>query len=209
MRDDRARAGRSCAVLVAIGIDAKGRRSILGVSVSLSEAEAHWRDFLASLQERGLHGVKLVVSDAHAGLKPALDARLTGVPWQRCQFHLIENAMAFVPKPGMRKVAVASIRAVAASLHYISPEISSYLVNRMERASSLAEARPGLHTLTPTERQIVRLIADKKTSKEIADELCISPRTVDNHRNNICRKLDLHGINALLKFALEHRSDLV
>jgi transposase-like protein len=103
---------RSCAVLVAIGIDRRGKRSILGVSVSLSEAEAHWRDFLASLQERGLHGVQLVVSDAHAGLKPALDARLTGVPWQRCQFHLIENAMAFVPKPGMRKAAVASIRAV-------------------------------------------------------------------------------------------------
>jgi len=103
---------RSCAVLVAIGIDTKGKRSILGVSVSLSEAEAHWRDLLAGLQSRGLHGVKLVVSDAHAGLKPALDARLTGVPWQRCQFHLIENAMAFVPKPGMRKAVVASPRAV-------------------------------------------------------------------------------------------------
>jgi putative transposase len=103
---------RSCAVLVAIGIDPKGKRSILGVSVSLSEAEPHWRDFLGSLHARGLHGVKLVVSDAHAGLKPALDARLTGVPWQRCQFHLIENAMAFVPKPGMRKAVVASLRAV-------------------------------------------------------------------------------------------------
>jgi transposase-like protein len=103
---------RSCAVLVAIGIDTQGKRSILGVSVSLSEAEAHWRDFLASLQARGLHGVKLVTSDAHAGLKPALDARLTGVPWQRCQFHLVENAMAFVPKPGMRKAVVASLRAV-------------------------------------------------------------------------------------------------
>ncbi len=103
---------RSCAVLVAIGIDPKGRRSILGVSVSLSEAEAHWRDFLASLQARGLHGVKLVVSDAHAGLKPALDARLTGVPWQRCQFHLMQNAMAFVPKSGMRKAVAAGIRAV-------------------------------------------------------------------------------------------------
>jgi transposase-like protein len=103
---------RSCAVLVAIGIDPEGRRSILGVSVSLSEAEAHWRDFLASLQGRGLHGAKLVVSDAHAGLKPALDARLTGVPWQRCQFHLVENAMAFVPRPAMRKTVVAGIRAV-------------------------------------------------------------------------------------------------
>jgi putative transposase len=82
------------------------------VSVSLSEAEVHWGDFLASLQARGLHGVKMVTSDAHAGLKPALDARLTGVPWQRCQFHLMENAMAFVPKPGMRKAVVASSRAV-------------------------------------------------------------------------------------------------
>ena len=93
---------RSCAVLVAIGIDPKGRRSILGVSVSLSEAEAHWRDFLGSLQARGLHGVKLVASDAHAGLKPAVGRRSvsTGVPWQRCQFHLMGNALAFVPKPG-------------------------------------------------------------------------------------------------------------
>ena len=84
---------------MAIGIDPEGKRSVLGVSVSLSEAEVHWRDFLASLQARGLHGVKLVVSDAHAGLKPALDARLTGVPWQRCQFHLMKNALAFVPRP--------------------------------------------------------------------------------------------------------------
>jgi putative transposase len=102
----------SCAVLVALGIDPKGKRSILGVSVSLSEAEAHWRDSRASLRARGLHGVKLVVSDAHAGLKEALAARLTGVPRQRCQFHLIKNAMAFVPKPGMRRAVVASIRAV-------------------------------------------------------------------------------------------------
>jgi putative transposase len=103
---------RSCAVLVAVGIDPQGKRSILGVSVSLSEAEPHWRDFLASLQARGLHGVKLVVSDAHGGLKEALRARLTGVPWQRCQFHLVKNALAFAPKPEMRKAVVASLRAI-------------------------------------------------------------------------------------------------
>jgi transposase-like protein len=103
---------RSCAVLVAVGIDTAGRRSIHGVSVSLSEAEAHWRDFLASLAGRGLHGVKLVVADDHAGLKEALAARLTGVPRQRCQFHLVKNAMAFVPRPSLRKEAVASLRAV-------------------------------------------------------------------------------------------------
>jgi hypothetical protein len=82
------------------------------VSASLSEAEAHWRDFLAGLQARGLHGVRMVASDAHAGLKEALAARLTGVPWQRRQFHLMHNAMAHVPRPGMRKEVAASLRAV-------------------------------------------------------------------------------------------------
>jgi putative transposase len=102
----------SCAVLVAIGIDAQGHRSILGTSVSLSEAEPHWRDFLASLQARGLHGVRMIASDAHAGLKEALRARFSGVPWQRCQFHLARNAMAYVPKVAMRKEVGASLRAV-------------------------------------------------------------------------------------------------
>ena len=102
----------SCAVLVAIGIDAEGRRPVLGVSVSLSEAEAHWRDSLASLQARGLHGVRLVTSDDHAGLRAALDARLSGVPWQRCQFHLQKNATAYVPRPSMRAEVTASVRAV-------------------------------------------------------------------------------------------------
>ncbi len=102
----------SCAVLVAIGIDPQGKRSVLGTSVSLSEAEVHWREFLAGLQARGLHGVKMVTSDAHAGLKEALKARMSGVPWQRCQFHLAEDAMGYVPKPSMRKAVGASLRAV-------------------------------------------------------------------------------------------------
>jgi len=102
----------SCAILVAIGIDAQGHRSILGTSVSLSEAEPHWRDFLASLQARGLHGVRMIASDAHAGLREALRARFSGVPWQRCLFHLARNAMAYVPKVAMRKEVGASLRAV-------------------------------------------------------------------------------------------------
>jgi putative transposase len=102
----------SSAVLVAIGIDAQGHRSILGTSVSLSEAEPHWRDFLASLQARGLHGVRMIASDAHSGLKEALRARFSGVAWQRCQFHLARNAMAYVPKVSMRKEVGASLRAV-------------------------------------------------------------------------------------------------
>ena len=101
-----------CAVLVAIGISPDGKRSILGVSVSLSEAEVHWRDFLASLQDRGFHGVKLIVSDDHAGLRAARVARFVGVPWQRCQFHLQQNAQAYVPRLDQRPQVAASIRAV-------------------------------------------------------------------------------------------------
>lgn len=102
----------SCAVLVAVGIGEDGRRSILGVSVSLSEAETHWRDFLDTLLARGLKGVKYAASDNHAGLKAALNARLPGVVWQRCQCHLQRNAQAHVPKVSMRKEVAADIRDV-------------------------------------------------------------------------------------------------
>ena len=101
-----------CAVLVAIGITPQGKRSILGVSVSLSEAEVHWRNFLASLQERGLHGVRYIVSDDHAGLKEARQGRFSGVPWQRCQFHLQQNAMQYVPKVAMREQVGDDLRNV-------------------------------------------------------------------------------------------------
>lgn len=103
---------RDCAVLLAIGITPDGKRSILGVSVSLSEAEVHWRDFLSSLIARGLHGVELIVSDAHEGLKAARKACFNGVPWQRCQFHLQQNAMQYVPKVHMRLEVAADLRAV-------------------------------------------------------------------------------------------------
>lgn len=102
----------SSAVLTAIGVTSAGTRSILGVSVSLSEAEVHWREFLASLQDRGLHGVRYVVSDDHAGLKQAREARFAGVPWQRCQFHLAQNAMQYVPTLAMRKKVARDLRGV-------------------------------------------------------------------------------------------------
>lgn len=105
----------SCAVLVAVAIDLLGHRSVLGVSVSLSEAEVHWRDFLQSLQDRGLHGVKYVVSDNHAGLRAALAARLSGVKWQRCQFHLQQNAQQYVPRVAMRRQVAADLRDVFAA----------------------------------------------------------------------------------------------
>jgi putative transposase len=101
-----------CAVLSAIGIDAQGRRSVLGVSVSLSEAEIHWRTFLESLQQRGLYGVQLIVSDNHAGLKAACAARFNGVLWQRCQFHLMQNAMHLVTQQQLRSEVAEGLRSV-------------------------------------------------------------------------------------------------
>jgi len=102
----------SCAILLAIGVNTGGSRSVLGLSVSLSEAEVHWRNFLEELLARGLRGVRLITSDNHAGLKVARQAVLPGVPWQRCQFHLQQNAQAYVPRVEMRKSVAASIRRI-------------------------------------------------------------------------------------------------
>ena len=73
---------------MAFGVGESGQRTVLVVSVSLSEAEVHWRDFFAGLQARGLSGVRLLTSDDHAGMRAAREARFPGVPWQRCRFHL-------------------------------------------------------------------------------------------------------------------------
>jgi putative transposase len=101
-----------CAVLVAVGVLPEGKRTVLGVSAKLSEAEVHWREFLQSLVDRGLHGVELIASDAHEGLKAARKSVFPGVPWQRCQFHLQQNAAAYVPKVDMRSEVAADLRGV-------------------------------------------------------------------------------------------------
>ena len=101
---------RKCAVLIAYGVQDDGNRTILGVSVSLSEAEVHWRKFLSSLKERGLHGLKMITSDSHEGLKSAITSVFNGVAWQRCQFHLQQNAGAYVPKMHMRAGVAQDIR---------------------------------------------------------------------------------------------------
>jgi transposase-like protein len=100
------------AVLVAIGITDTGHRRVLGVSVALSEAEVHWRAFLDNLIKRGLCGVKLIVSDDHAGLKAARRAVLPSVPWQRCQFHLQQNAQAYLTRLDQREPIARRIRAI-------------------------------------------------------------------------------------------------
>ncbi len=101
-----------CAVLVAVGVTQDGHRRVLGVSVALSEAEVHWRDFLDSLVRRGLCGVKLLVSDSHAGLKAARRAVFPSVPWQRCQFHLQQNAQAYITRLDQRQALGQRIRSI-------------------------------------------------------------------------------------------------
>ena len=103
---------RDAAILIASGVSTEGKRQILGLSVSLSEAEEHWRGFLEDLVQRGLQGVELVVSDDHAGLRKARQAVFTGVPWQRCHFHLQQNASAYVPRKSMRREVAADIRMI-------------------------------------------------------------------------------------------------
>ena len=100
------------AVLIACGVGSDGRRDVLGCSVSISEAEVHWRAFLSDLKERGLQGIELVVSDAHEGLQAARKAVFGSVPWQRCQFHLQQNAGHYVPTLAMRSAVAADIRAI-------------------------------------------------------------------------------------------------
>ncbi len=100
------------ALLHAIGIDPQGRRHVLGLSVSRSEAEVHWREFLQSLTERGLCGVRLITSDDHAGLEAARKAVFPSVPWQRCQFHLQQNAAQYVTRLEQRKEVAGDLRVV-------------------------------------------------------------------------------------------------
>jgi putative transposase len=96
------------AAIIAMAVNTDGRREIVGLCVGPSEAETFWTEFLRSLKSRGLDGVKLVISDAHTGLKAAI-ARVFDATWQRCRVHWIRNALAHVPK-GQHTVVAAAIR---------------------------------------------------------------------------------------------------
>ena len=132
---------RDCALLIAYGIDGNGRRSVLGTSVSLSEAEVHWRDFFLSLTARGMHGLKMITSDSHSGLKAALKTVLGSIPWQRCQFHLQQNAAAYVPKKSMRAEVHQDIKDIFNASSKIEPERLLKLAcsKYEEKASALSE----------------------------------------------------------------------
>jgi transposase-like protein len=133
---------RSCAVFTAIGIrSGDGKRMILGTSVSLSEAEVHWRNFLSSLKNRGLlFPTGSITSDAHEGLKAALAAVFAGVPWNRCQFHLQQNAQAYVPKQKMKTSVATDIRSIfnAESLALATQKLAAAVEKYSTSAPKLA-----------------------------------------------------------------------
>jgi putative transposase len=139
---------RDAAILLASGVGRDGKRRILGVSVSLSEAEQHWRLFLEELISRGLEGVQLITSDDHPGLRKARQAVFTGIPWQRCQFHLQQNASQYVPRKRMRAEVAADIRAVfnapdrQEAERYLKQIISKYADVASELADWMEAAIP-------------------------------------------------------------------
>lgn len=118
------------------------------------------------------------------------------------------GALGYLLKDSAISDIAESVRAVALGQHFISPTISRFLINRSSRSAALLEQRPSLNDLTPAELRVLKFISEHKTSKEIAAQLFISYRTVENHRASICQKLGIHGSNALIKFALEHKFDL-
>lgn len=139
--------------------------------------------------------VRMVLLTAHkdeALVNKALDSGLHG----------------YVVKDAAVSEIVACVRQVHSGQNYVSPQLSSILLKRRSRASDLTAATPGLEALSPTERRVLSLVAQGKTSREIGEALFISPRTVESHRANIGEKLNLRGTNALITFAVSHRSQL-
>jgi DNA-binding NarL/FixJ family response regulator len=112
----------------------------------------------------------------------------------------------YVLKDSAVSEIVSAIHAVNAGNRFVTPLLTDYLLNRRQ-AQTQSEANSGLSTLTDAERRVMKLVAEYKTSQEIADELFISIRTVDRHRANIANKLDLKGAHSLLHFALEHKAE--
>jgi transposase-like protein len=160
----------SVAVIIAVGVNSDGRREVLGMAIGPSEAEPFWTDFLRQLARRGLRGVKLVISDAHQGIKAAI-AKVFHASWQRCRVHFMRNVLAHAGRQGRRVVAAfigtafvqddadaasKQWRAVADQLRPKVPKLAA-LMDEAE-ADVLAfmtfpkDHRPKIHSINPLER---------------------------------------------------------
>lgn len=176
---------RDAAILSAIGVGPNGRRRLLGVSAALSEAEVHWRDFLNDLVDRGMRGVEFIVSDDHAGLRAARRAVLSGATWQRCQFHLAQNAIHHAPTLAIRKrigeelraiwnardlkTAEAELAALAESYRKAAPKLAEWLEANVPEGLAVftlpKEHRRRMRTSNPIERAVQQEI--KRRTKKV------------------------------------------
>ena len=169
---------RDVAVLSAIGIGPDECRRVLGVSCALSEAEVHWRAFFESLLKRGMRGVQFVVSDDHSGLKAARKAVLGGAMWQRCQFHLAQNAIHHAPNQKIRKRIAAELRQVwnAPDLATATENLRLLVENYREKTANLAQwlednVPEGLAVFTLPEHHRRRLRTSNPIERGIQQEL--------------------------------------
>jgi len=174
---------RDAAVLSAIGIGPDQRRRVLGVSCAISEAEVHWRAFLENLVARGMRGVAYIVSDDHPGLGAARKAVLGGPIWQRCQFHLAQNAIHHAPNLATRKAIGKELRRVwdAVDLKAAETELGRLVEHYRETAAKLAQwledAIPeGLAVFSLPERHRKRMRTSNPMERSIQQE--IKRRTV-------------------------------
>lgn len=133
---------RDCATFIAIGVRrSDGKRMILGVSCALSEAEIHWRDFLTDLKQRGVGIPDLITSDAHTGLRAALKATFNATPWQRCQFHLQQNAQSYITKLDLKSSIAAEITSI------FNADNKAHAQRRLENfVSNWSKSQPKLTT---------------------------------------------------------------
>ncbi len=174
---------RDAAVLSAIGIGPDQRRRVLGVSCAISEAEVHWRAFLESLVARGMRGLAYIVSDDHSGLGAARRAVLGGATWQRCQFHLAQNAIHHAPNLAIRKAIGRELRRVWNAEDLASAEVElarlveAYRDSAPKLAAWLQEAIPeGLAVFSLPERHRKRMRTSNPMERSIQQE--IKRRTV-------------------------------
>ncbi|HET9373286.1 MAG TPA: IS256 family transposase [Vicinamibacterales bacterium] len=173
----------SQATVVAIGVTSEGERQVWGVDVGPSEDRVFWTAFLRGLVKRGLNGVRLVISDAHTGLKPAIATVLTGASWQRCRVHFMRNLLATVPQ-GAREAIAAIVRTIFA---------------QPDHASALAQLRKVADGLRPTFPKTAALLEDAAE-----DVLAYRHCPVEHHRQ-------LHSTNPLerLNKEIKRRSNVV
>lgn len=114
----------------------------------------------------------------------------------------------YVLKDNSQEDLITALESVSNGKLYVSPLLFSHMIKLDRKRKSLIKKKLAINNLTSTEREILKHIAENKTSKQIASDQFVSFRTIQNHRTNICRKLDLQGTNALLEFAIENKSSL-